>query len=260
MSVILLLCGAKVKDEPIVTPDKSEPYHIIWNPNFSSQDQDTYMAPSDLDGYASKVYSLEPLTDYDPLPEWPSIHSPSSAPLQSGLASWNVLAHYRTPPYSPLVIKDPHLFAHPDRRGQLPKEFQIRFGIDTAIPNMDLMKYKLNSSGSRFIAIEIKASDINQAEIMGRIRVNLTGSEETTPFVSLGHISGKTSDNINLIIFDDRLSIIRGLDDEAATIHLTQPIELIGEPTIELFVEHNPSATQTDYHFLDSFMINDAYW
>lgn len=262
--LILLGSGSKRMSTP--PGEGGEPYRVIWNFSVASADKDQYLLPGSISAFGSQVLSLEPLTDHAPLSYRPSLHFATDTPLDNAERGSYAALVKRPPVISPMGrvgrIED---IAFPDRRGRLPKVFQIRggFGPLGNLSDMDIIRYNLDESGGRFIALRSR-TDQTTSEVFLSIVMKLDLTPDpphTTSEYELGVLEpDQATDDLRLIIFDDRVEAHVG---QPGTSILTLPLYAVPtlglRPNLNILSELGTSGVPT-YLFVDGLIIYDGYY
>lgn len=254
---LILLCGTALKKVPF-PPNPHEPYHVVFNPNVTYGDQDTYVKAPDRVGWGVGVKSLEPDSDHPPLPEDPYMYLMPVASITPTRFEFDHAVEHTGPR---AVIFDADQFAHPDRRGRLPKAFEFRFGCygDAEWPSTMVLKYCLNEDGSRYVGLRAYLNGgVVHMTLVGEFDGTGDWSSLPVTFPELGSI-GFTTDTIAFIIDDGEISLYVG-QPGVKRMSLEVPTLTLESPGRVEFLAPDTEDTSRDggFHMYD-MLIYDAY-
>lgn len=253
---LILLCGSALKNP--FPPNPHEPYHVVFNPNVAFGDQATYVRSPDRAGWGVSVKSLEPDSDYPPLPEDPRMYLMPVASIEPTRFEFDHEVVHTGPR---AVIFDAHQFAHPDRRGRLPKAFQFRFGCYGADdwPSTMVLKYCLNEDGSRYVGL--RAFLIDSVLHMSLVRkLDDTGewSGSSTTFPELGS-SDFTTNAVKFVIDDGEISLYVGQPGEKKISLEVPPLTLDAPGRVEFLTPDVEDTNRSGGFHMYDVLIFDAY-
>lgn len=261
MNKILFLLGAHKKAAPVpLGPDPLEPYHVVFNYQVAAANRNTYVLPSDISGFDQKIRSLDPESDFDPQPELPYVHFLT----MPGLPGYGMQVAYDVEPAGMDRIRIPNInkIAHPDRRGKLPKGFQMRFGFTGtgSFPNMYIFKYNLNAAGSNYVGLRSHVDQaLNTVSLLLDYRIgNQSGQSQVR---NLGPLpSGEESTDVKFVIWDSKLELyVSSPGQLALSLPLPGPLQITENVDMALFQSINGLAPGVDYVTGSDLLIFNAY-
>lgn len=263
MNKILFLLGAHRKSGPLpLEPDPGEPYHVVFNYQVAAADRSTYVLPSTIPGFGQMIRSLEPDTDFDPQPEYPFIHFQS----MPGLPGFGVQAAYDMGDGVTELARIPNInnIAHPDRRGKLPKGFQMRFGCAGTgagfFPNMYIFKYNLNADGSNYVGLRSYTDqDLNTVNLLLDYQIGNQG--EYSQIHDLGSsLNGVESTDVKFVIWDTKLQLyVNSPGQLALELDLPAPLVITENVDLALFKPINGKDPDVDVITASDLLIFNAY-
>lgn len=262
MSKILALISGDLAQGNGPVPENREPYRTIWNSQVVSSNPGDYIRQESAPEWPVSVQNTAVLTHHEPLDYEPIMLCENGDPLDRYGSPYPVFS--AESPYlrgSPAAFRIENItdIANPDRRGKLPKVFQLRMGSETPLDPLDLLRYNLNSTGSRFIALR---ADAVGDQVLLHVRVCLDGQTVLeSPAASYGPwISFDTGYTIRMIIFDNRVVIHLGNPGtEVASLAIPSRVTVENGASLDIFRLDSPGATPNRF-VLDGLYIYDGYY
>lgn len=216
---IVLLTGSQVTENPSTG---GEPYRVIWNPQVMYGDYDHYVSGTSTTGFSSEALNTGVLTDHSPLGFEPVMLMKDLVPVDVNVVGYPILTATR-PRYSILGAKIERILdiAHPDRRGKLPKVFQLRFVSTDDFSNLILLKYSLDSFGIREICLH--CSRLGEETFFSLSYYFGDGNKDFTNnfVVRDSAVGARITDTLRFVIFDDRIELRYG---DPGVVQLTLPL------------------------------------
>ncbi len=260
-SKLILLTGSQSIEEPSTS---SEPYRVIWNPQVMYGDYDRYVSGTSTSGFSSEALNTAVLTDYAPLGFEPVMLMRDLVPVDINVMGYPILTATR-PRYSILGARIDRILdiAHPDRRGKLPKVFQLRFVSTDNFTNLLLLKYSLDSFGTREICLHCSRSGDETFFSLSYFFAD--GNKDlTNNFVVRDTTAGaRITESLRFIIFDNHLELRYGDPGEVQlTLPLPEPVTATPGAHLRLFDETaGQSEHDTPVIFgIDGLYIYDGYF
>lgn len=205
--LILMVAGAHKATpvEPGLDPNPLEPYRVLWNPDAQSAKPEDYV--HDIPGsIAVLVDAYAVLSDHAPLPDKPTMVVHESSGMQDiaggGSEIYAPSNASRNPPMRVINIAD---IAYPRRSGKEPKIFAIRVDNTLTYQNVSLIRYNLDATGTKWIALRAGRSSTS----MTVQAVYCFGGEEFGGEMFHSE-SGALDDMLRLVIYDNRVEVRYG--------------------------------------------------
>lgn len=241
-----------------------EPYHVVFNFNVAYGDPETYVTDSTIYPNGISVRSLDPDSDYPPLPEYPYIdivHDQAmngfglSIPVEAGGTA------------AKATVKDVHKFANPDRRGRLPKGFQARMGFvrqDSSgdpVPYVNLFRYNLTEERDKYVALKASPHPVTEETLLYLEYSWGPGFYvQSDPYISDWSLLNDSVPSLQFIIKEDKLELyVDQPGTLVATLDLPEPLIAGKSTSLELFEVLDVDASHIEYATMNSLLIFDAY-
>ena len=213
-------------------PNLGEPYHISWNTSMMLNAPDSFITPSTQAGWTFGLRHTGVLTHYDELPVIPPFSTTETVPVDSATfgGPMFIITHKPSPTY-PVVMRHIKNIADSDRRGKLPKVFQGRFGCLTDFQDVDVFRYNLGASDTRFVSARITKNPNGFFALGLVVKLDASGPTEyvSTPVeVMDGNLSSIT-ETIRLVIYEDKIEVRYHNPSILIVSHpLTEPLISVG--------------------------------
>lgn len=260
MNALLFLLGVHQALPPVVEPDPGEPYHVVFNYQVAASDKPNYVFPSELPEHVDKIKSLEPDSDYPPQPEYPYIHFLDGAVLPG----FGGATPFQTAKQgAKMVVPKINKIAHPDRRGKLPKAFQMRFGHTGTgfFPSFYVFKYNLNAAGTNFLGL-LSYTDPDFDTVSLFLEYNLEGHTSEFSFVhDLGvSLRGSESTDIRFVIWDAKIQVyVNSPGALVAELDLPAPVVIREDVDLAIFEPIDGLEPDVETLIFSDLLIYDAY-
>lgn len=260
MNLLFILLGAAPPSSEELGPDPHEPYHVVFNYQVAASERQTYVFASELEDYTDKIRALEPDSDHPPQPEFPYIHFLEEAILP-GFGASTQFPSAKTG--ARLLVPNIHKIAHPDRRGKLPKAFQMRLGYSGTgvFPESMVFKYNLNGSGTKYVALR-GLPDPATDKLLLRLEYCLDGYTVTASadYATGWNLAGSESDDLRFVIRDSKLQLYIGQPGVLRLeLELPQPLQIQEAADLEIMNPINSLAPDVDAINVSDLLIYDAY-
>lgn len=263
-SSLILLAGGLSKDDPEAPSNQLEPYRVIWNPQVMLGNISEYVSTVTGSIWQSEIKTTDILTDHDPMENEPVMLASESEPVENGFNGYPMIGGQRPVEGTSLLrINSVTDFAHPDRRNRLPKVFQVMVASSDRFPDLFLMKYSLNTAGTKYVSL--RATKDSAGQISGYISICLDGSlVMNSASVNLADIvtEGQTTDSIRMIIFGDKVDVhISDPGTEVLSMPLPEPLTATTGAHFDMFLEDGDYSNEPEnYYAIDGLYIYDGYY
>lgn len=261
MNKILFLIGSAAREErDEFAPNPHEPYHVVFNFNLAFSEPDQYVSDSEFGAYGDKVKSLEPDSYHPPLEEDPYIHVIEGGHFPVFGAT---VPYPQSTDFPSFVVPNVHKFAHPDRRGLLPKGFQTRvaFSGSGEIPDCYVMSYRFDPFGSRHLSVNMYPHPTTGLAV---VRLEYASGSQASiysePFETGWDLLNDESPYLVFVIKEDKAELYADSPGVLLTeLALPHPLGLDGPAHLDLISVNTPDNGNIDNITIYDVLIYDAY-
>lgn len=255
---LLIGCGEN-SVPPVIDPDPREPYHVVFNYQVAAADIATYKSSSDLINFTSRIRSLKPYTHHEPQTEYPYIHFMDNAILPGFGASTPYQTAFVN--MEKLRVPDINKIAHPDRRGKLPKSFQMRFGNTGAgfFPSMHIFKYNLDKQGKDYVSLR-SHTDHGTDTVSLFLSYQIGANSDISEMHDLGvSLRGAESNDVKFVIRDTKLELyVNSPGNLVAALDLPSPLQIRENVDLAIFKPINGLEPGVETLAFSDLLISDA--
>lgn len=154
------------------------PYRVVWNSLVSGPPavRDQYLTVPGTPPYRSSVKATAVLTNNPPMTFVPEMQIDTDTPFRDDFMGAGSYTYSYDPGYQPMRINRIAEISNPVRTFQW-AIYQTRFACKGVVKSMDLLRYNLNASGSKYFKLAVR----NDAGVLkGVLSHCLNGVDEMT--------------------------------------------------------------------------------